>query len=391
MGRGRPGIGVEVRENTIRLRFTWQQRRYTPNLHLKPTPPNIKAAERLAARIKQEIDRGVFDYAAHFPDGPGAKVASPNMTFGVLADLWLETVVAEESTRQLYGKQLKATWKPALGDKPIAAIRYSDIAKVISARAKVVSAKTINNDMTPLRHVFAMARKDRLITEDVTLEFTSLGHQTQPPDPFKVDEVEKILGHLRAKSHEAVWAYYEFAFQTGLRPSEQIALRWGKIDWDAMTARIDAARTVNTEKGTKTNKVRYVDLTPRAIAALKAMKPHTFMKGADAPIFFNPNTGRPWTSDRSQREHFFHPALKALGLRSRDAYQTRHTYATTALMAGVNPAYISRQLGHANTGMLFKVYGRWIDGADGRREANKLAGAWGEFGPDLAQKPGKAL
>ena len=68
----------------------------------------------------------------------------------------------------------------------------------------------------------------------------------------------------------------------------------------------------------------------------------------------------------------FHPALRALGMRSRDAYQTRHSYATTALKAGVNPAYISRQLGHRSPAMPFKHYSTWIDGADGGREAAKL-------------------
>jgi len=69
--------------------------------------------------------------------------------------------------------------------------------------------------------------------------------------------------------------------------------------------------------------------------------------------------------------------IDTLGIRSRDAYQTRHTYATTALMAGVNPAYISRQLGHRNAAMLFKHYSRWIDGADGGREAAKLEVLYG--------------
>jgi hypothetical protein len=60
------------------------------------------------------------------------------------------------------------------------------------------------------------------------------------------------------------------------------------------------------------------------------------------------------------------------GIRNRRAYQTRHTYATTALMAGVNPTYISRQLGHANAKMLFTVYAKWIDSADRGREKAKM-------------------
>ncbi len=44
-------------------------------------------------------------------------------------------------------------------------------------------------------------------------------------------------------------------------------------------------------------------------------------------------------------------------------------------MAGVNPAYIARQMGHKNAQMLFRVYAKWIDGADGGRERNRLSRA----------------
>jgi len=41
-------------------------------------------------------------------------------------------------------------------------------------------------------------------------------------------------------------------------------------------------------------------------------------------------------------------------------------------MAGANPSYIARQLGHTNANMLFRVYSKWIDGADKSRERDKL-------------------
>ena len=47
-------------------------------------------------------------------------------------------------------------------------------------------------------------------------------------------------------------------------------------------------------------------------------------------------------------------------------------------MAGSNPAWIARQLGHANMGMLLTRYGRWIDSADGRTGLGKLEAAIGK-------------
>ena len=131
--------------------------------------------------------------------------------------------------------------------------------------------------------------------------------------------------------------------------------------------------------------MRDVDLNSRALAALKAMKPYTFLKGPNAAIFADTD-GRPWTSDRKQREDYFYPALKALGFRQRNAYNTRHTFATTALMAGVNMAYIARQLGHKDPSMLLKHYARWVDGADKGAQARKLDAAfnsiWSRIGPE---------
>jgi integrase len=93
-------------------------------------------------------------------------------------------------------------------------------------------------------------------------------------------------------------------------------------------------------------------------------------------IFINPNTKSSWRDTQVQRYLYWVPALEATGIRSRRAYCCRHTYATNALSAGVNPAYVSRQLGHANTTLLFTVYSRWIDGADKGRERAKLEAAF---------------
>ncbi|MGE8318884.1 MAG: hypothetical protein ACN6O3_09040 [Comamonas sp.] len=109
------------------------------------------------------------------------------------------------------------------------------------------------------------------------------------------------------------------------------------------------------------------------------MKQWTFVGSVDAQgeelgrrIFESPLADRPWPGERSQRETFWRPALKACGIGWRRTYQTRHTYATNALAAGVNPAYIARPMGHNSARMLFTVCAKWIDGADCGREKAKL-------------------
>ena len=164
--------------------------------------------------------------------------------------------------------------------------------------------------------------------------------------------------------------------------SKDGAVQWGDIDWEAGIVRVQRVRTFRGSErdDTKTHSERDVDLTPPALAALKAMKKWTYAKtvrngtGAISPadVFENPNTGAAWHDERSQRDTYWKPCLRRLKIRTRRAYATRHTYCTTALMAGVKPAYVAAQAGHS-VRVLLDVYFRWIPGADGGSERQKLS------------------
>lgn len=105
------------------------------------------------------------------------------------------------------------------------------------------------------------------------------------------------------------------------------------------------------------------------------------MKGKGEKIIPMPHSGGrgkphpagPWQDERSQRETYWKPAIAAINaaakqdkekIRYRTAYNTRHTYCTVALMAGIPPAYIASQAGHDVRTLLSK-YAKWIPGADG--------------------------
>src|SRR6185312_11179043 len=119
--------------------------------------------------------------------------------------------------------------------------------------------------------------------------------------------------------------------------------------------------------------------------ALIRQKKFTFMQEPDAPIFCCPE-GTSWANEQRQRDDFFYPALKACGIRKRVAYNTRHTFATINLMAGINPVYIASQLGHTTTAMLFQRYAKWIPNADGGRSAAQMDAAFGRIGPKLVRE-----
>ena len=159
-----------------------------------------------------------------------------------------------------------------------------------------------------------------------------------------------------------------------MRTSELVALKWGDIDWLRKIVRISRAKTQHaTEHETpKTRRgARDVKLLPPAIEALTAQKKNSFL--AYGAVFLNPLYGEPWTGDQAIRKLAWIPAIKKAGIRYRNPYQTRHTYASMMLSAGEYPVWIAGQMGHADTAMIFRNYGRWIEDASSNSGSKAVA------------------
>lgn len=376
MGGKQQVEGIYARTASILISFNWEGRRHRERLALSPTIANLKAAARIRDGIIKAISIDRFtieDFATHFPESPHIKKvgATPGVTFDQVADDWLLIVgqeLAGTSVKE-YTNILRRHFRPDFGERPIASITYEELALCL-ARKKVASGKTFNCIMTPARSVFAYALKTRKIAVDVTSEIPTRQQQKPQPDPLEVHEIEMVLSHLR-KGRDDQWLnYFEFAFFTGLRPSEMIALKWGGIDFPRKKVSVVAARVRAIDKDVKTHRSRDVDLQGRAIAALTRQKKHTFMAGEH--VFSSPSTGSWFRDTGGPVQDCWRPTLKAVGLHNRDAKQTRHSFATMCLHAGMNPAYVARQMGHSDTRMFFEVYSKWIEGQASEREISKL-------------------
>ena len=305
--------------------------------------------------------------------GPRIDKSKSIHTFEVMCDLWMLTKGRLATKTKIQYRNALEIWKDMFGpDTRIASLTHSDVAAQIGSYPWT-SPRLVNNYLIALRGVFRMACRE--IDMDNPMDgIENSKRQAVPPDPLSIHEMCAVLTWLKGNCDVVVWAYFEFAFLTGMRPEELIALKWQDLDHDMRSIQVIRARTGGEFKALKTYHARYVDLVTRSRSALEVMRPITG-GSEDGFIFLNPVTDRPWHDDRSQRDFYWKPALKASKIRYRRSYCTRHTFATVAILAGVNPAYVATQLGHANARMLFTVYAKWINSADNARENTKLE-AW---------------
>lgn len=379
MGQRRE-TGVEERGNSIRISFQWRGTRCRETINIPPTKSNMQYAAGLRAEILRKIGLGTFVYAEYFPESPKAQAGIKKVpTFDDAADTWLKAnSQLAKSSHITYEKHLKKHWRPAFGKRRIDEITYTELMAHLADIE--VTPKTRNNILIPMRRILDAAFIDGVIASNPAARIRNVKAQRPEPDPFTIHEVDLILNHIKSNYNEQILNYFEFGFFSGLRTSELIDLKWGDVEETLVVVR--SARVEGESKTTKTNQVRFVELNARAKAALLRQQAHTKLKSIY--VFNNPITDAQWNDQRSQSKVYWTPTLKHLKLHHRDPYQMRHTFATLMLMAGANPMWVARQLGHANMKITLEVYSKWIDLADKSRELDKVNNAL--FAPNLPQE-----
>jgi len=371
MGIERKRTGVRaVSDTTIQIDFTYKTVRCRERIKLQPTPANLKRAELHRSSILDSIERGTFDYATTFPESPNRFLFSEYKGEGYKLEKWFETWLDRQkkhlksSTYEGYRKIVFHILIPEFGQKTIAELRRADVRTWCDKQKS--SNKRLGNVQSVIRSALQAAMDDDLIESNPMYGWTYARKEAPKPeddiDPFTTEDQLAILDACRDPQHQNL---FKFAFWTGMRTSELIALEWSDVDFMRGIVRVSRAKTQDAEvaEGTKTRRgTRDVKLLAPAIEALAAQKSHTYLAGGI--IFMNPYHNAPWEGDQAIREGAWKFALKKAGLRYRNPYQTRHTYASMMLSAGESPIWLAQQMGHSDTAMIFRNYGRWIESAN---------------------------
>jgi integrase len=338
------------------------------------TAENQKEVRRQLDLIVAEIENGIFEFAKRFPhsskkayfaelEGRTVTKDPADVIFGEYVEKWWADMQPGMSESQIrdYTSILDHHVLPRFSKmpfsefwSPICLKKFVALLKGKKTRyQKPLSAKRIQNIMIPLR----------VIGRDAIDEYG-----WDLADPFsrlKLPKVKKIrIYPFDFKQWRILmqfilpWyrPYFEFAVQTGLRPSEQVALKWSDIDGSYIF--IERSRVKNREKeDLKTAESRRaIKIRPSMQAALEDQKMLT--QGFDTPYVFINTQGRPILQDKLRE--LWARAMKKSGLKYRRMYETRHTFCSWALGAGELPEWVARTLGHVDTSMIYKTYGRYI-------------------------------
>lgn len=372
---------IRSRNGKLFLDFYYAGVRCREQTDLDDSVLNRRKLERLLHTITQDINLGIFIYRDVFPHS--TKIAQFAETdqqalvkkqqnahlvsnhqhklrstdFAAMALDWYETNLCRWQPGYQYNIRLiiNSYLLPMFGTQQLHEITRASILQFraeLAALKPEKSADFINHVMGTLRMILAEgAARFNLPLVFTNIKTLRIG-QTEV-NPFTLQQMHTLIEAVRADFKN----YYIVRFLTGLRTGEVDGLQWKYVDFDRRQILVREALTDGKLGPLKTpSSRREVDMSTPVYEALLAQFEQT---GKTCPFVFCTRANTP-LDHRNVRDRVWAPLLKQLDIPYRRPYETRHTTATLWLGAGENPEWIARQLGHANTQMLFTVYSRYV-------------------------------
>jgi integrase len=296
----------------------------------------------------------------------GALRASQDLTLKQAGQSWLERAgegairnrsgdTYKPSTLRGYEQGLRLHVLPDLGAHKLGRITTSDLQALVERwQGASMNPSTIRNALLPLRAIYrrACARDGLPINPTSGLELPAVrGRRDRIASPA---EATRLLAAL-PEHDRAIWATAMFA---GLRLGELRALQHDHMDLKGGVIRVEASW--DPREGLIAPKSRAGKRTvpiPRVLNSHLAR--HRLAHGASGLVFgrtpempFQPTS----LTNRARR------AWKDAGLQPITLHESRHTFASMMIAAGVNAKALSTYMGHAGVAITYDRYGHLMPG-----------------------------
>lgn len=233
---------------------------------------------------------------------------------------------------------------PHFGTWPLAKINYAAI-EDFKASLNVddeddedsIGGKTGNNILTVLRRLLVLAKKRGEIQTVPEIEWF-----ITTPGAFDFLSFEEAADLIDCAEGE--WgAMISVGIKCGLRQGELLGLKWAHVDLALGRITVRESIVRGRTKGTKSRRVRTVDLGADVVAALKK---HRHLRG---PYVFCDGAGHHLTPGECKWP--LYRACEGARLRRIGWHVLRHTFCSHLAMKGAHPTAIQQLAGHAKLEM----------------------------------------
>ena len=305
---------------------TWQVRVNRKGFPGESASFGTKAEAQEWARVTEAaMDRGAFRSPRPMQD----------MLFGELLARYREEVSPLKRGGADEAIRLRAMERSRIAQLSLANVSPQAIASFRDARLGTCKADTVIRDLAVLSSIFSHARREWQLPIDnpvaqVRKPQASLGRSRV----LSSEEETRLLSHAEAtgRRNPLIQPLLILATETAMRRGELLALRWSHVDLDRRVAYLPL---------TKNGRDRWVPLSSRAVAALRALEK------TEGHVF-------PWAPAA------IHKAFKRLcaraGMNDLRFHDLRHTATTRLAVKLPNVIELAAVTGHQSLQMLKRYY-----------------------------------
>lgn len=375
-----------------KVRRTGQRRTIAPNKHLirvflgRDTAGKRHYYTETFHGGARQADERIREVIRRHKAGEALKVNADS--FSTFINQWLDSKrhsVAETSFK-VYGQLVELYIRKDLGHLLLAQVTADEIQRLYNKlrekdKLSVVSIRQVHRVLGMIFKL-AVVRKKLVGSPMVGVQLPKDSDSDE--GQAKAMSVEQILRFLEASKGSRFERLFHVAFHVGCRPTELLALKWGDLNQQAKTLRIDEnliwrkagdwyLKKVKTAKSRRT--IAVTDDVMELLAEHRRLQLETRMRRGklwtDYDFIFATDTGAPWEQWKLRED--FKDVLARAGLPSNfTPYSARHSVASLLIEAGVNIKAVSERLGHSRTGITMDVYAHVSEGM--QREVSEEMG-----------------
>lgn len=306
---------------------------------------------------KVDAQRWLDETTAAVVRGDHVDPRAGRITLRAYAAGWESSRVGRAATARIVDNALRVHVLPALGDRPVSALRRSDVQALVKALSTTRAPGTVRNVYDVLSRVLTAAVDDRVIAHSpcrrIVLPALS-DHEATPPT---ADVVLALAGAVDARYRALV----VLLAGSGLRIGEALGLEVSDVDFLRRTVRVERQRYQDgsiappkTRQSARTVPLGRVVVDE--LAAHLAAFPTT---GA----LFTTETGEPLAYRRWKR--VWSSAQRVTGT-DLDTHTLRHFTASALIAGGASVKQVQTVLGHSSAVVTLRVYAHLWPGDDDR-------------------------
>jgi integrase len=309
---------------------------------------DLREAENFALKVEH-------DKRAHVFVDPKAGHA----LFNTEAEAWLDRHLGADSSIATYRSVLRAHVGPAIGGKPIGAIRREDIKALIAAmRRKNLSASRIGCAYLVINAVLGEAVRDKKLAESPCTGIALPAVVTQKDFILPAHaQIQALAAGLPAGWAATVWLMHGCGLRVGEALAVNLRCRINKDQTLRVKEQADPGAQLKPLKFRRPGEFRDIPL-PAYVS--EAIDKHVAEHGTTSDGYLFQGRKYKLVIRRSYQQAFQRAAEKAGLPPEFIPHSLRHYYASTALAQCIPITEVSRWLGHNSIEVTHQIYGHLV-------------------------------